>query len=476
MLKEIFRRKLTAELDQWLHEGLISAAQRQELLHRYQEPLTQEFIKELQKEAGKWLKEGLISEELWQNLADRYQFDTSNQRQKHSVLSDSPDRSSITVLYTLGAILIGFAVIIFVSAGWQLLNDYAKLGILILWVIGSNVLGFYLWQRTEKYRGLGQGLLLVSGISYGGVLLVTAQTFDITGQPYSLFFAWAIGVLTMGGSLRLLSLSIMGLVLLIFSCLTYLLVRDGNLIGVLMPYIALALFPFAYWLNNPAIFICTMLLWFFSHAGTVSIINSQLVWLLPVIVFWGCEDSLLLNRLGTYLAAQRFQPIARRVSVALLSLCLYIYSFSGAWHTSIGGNITLSDQIYFGVICGISAYIVMHQLWHSQLLVKGMFGIVSIFGVISLVEIDTTMRVVIANLLLALFGGGLIRYGFEQTNRYTFWFGLILLGLQALSKTFEYDLNAVSRSLSLAVSGSLLLGLGLWFERYLEKKAKREDA
>jgi uncharacterized membrane protein len=74
---------------------------------------TPEFRRILRQEASQWEQDGLIDRNLHDQLADRYQF---NQ------LEDEASSSFVTILTSLGCVLIGLGVLSFVAANWQYLN------------------------------------------------------------------------------------------------------------------------------------------------------------------------------------------------------------------------------------------------------------------------------------------------------------------------------------------------------------------
>ncbi|MFN3361142.1 MAG: DUF2157 domain-containing protein, partial [Pseudanabaenaceae cyanobacterium] len=283
----------------------------------------EKFRRELRQEAQQWREEGLISQELWQQLADRYQFDQLS----------SGSQVFSTILYAVGGILIGLAVITSVAANWQNLDRISKLVLLLVWLIVSNSLGFYLWQYTESLRRLGQGTLLAAGLSLGAVIALVAQTFHLSGPLYELFFVWSIGVLVMGASLRFQTLAMMGLIILGIGYGHYCLRLGGaeHFIGKLMPVISLLLLPLAYWLASRAVFVLLVLLWLFSQGQIVGTVSPPFSFILPAVILWGYGDSLQLDRLGAYLGSKTMQPVARFCSIFLLGICLYLYSFRGSW-------------------------------------------------------------------------------------------------------------------------------------------------
>ncbi|NJL86939.1 MAG: hypothetical protein HC886_14775 [Leptolyngbyaceae cyanobacterium SM1_1_3] len=77
------------------------------------------------------------------------------------------------------------------------------------------------------------------------------------------------------------------------------------------------------------------------------------------------------------------------------------------------------------------------------------------------------------NLLLFLIAVGCIQQGLNRARRVAFWFGIALLTLQVLSRVFEYETGLLLKSLAFGLCGAIVIFVGLWFERYLQRLATR---
>jgi len=428
-----------------------------------------EFRRQLKKEVEQWQQEGFISEELYQQIADRYEF--QNLTTSSQVFS--------TILYCLGGILIGIAVITFVAANWQYLNRIQRVLLLITWLITINSLGFHLWQRTNNYRRLGQGLLLIGGISLGAVIALIAQTFNLSGEPFGLFLIWGIGVIAMGASLQFQTLTMLGLILLGigYSGYRFNWRQEFNLIGLSMPVLSILLLSLSYWLESKAVFVLVVLLWIESIFELLSQINRPLCWIVPALILWGYNDTLKLDRLGSYLSAKTMQPIARFLSLLVGAIGLYRYSFWFVWNQEISTesiDYWYYEELYFGLMLGIAIYVLVSQLFlvRNDIMTKIYLGIMTIFTAFALLNFDPLFNVFIVNCLLAIFSIGLIRLGIEKGERRNFWFGIILLCLQIISRTFEYDAGLLLKAFTFALCGIAILSLGIWFERYLQNLSR----
>lgn len=71
------------------------------------------------------------------------------------------------------------------------------------------------------------------------------------------------------------------------------------------------------------------------------------------------------------------------------------------------------------------------------------------------------------NGLLFLLATGLIRVGLEAGDRRNFWYGMVLLILQIISRMLEYNTALMFKSFVFLLCGIGVVVAGLWFERHL---------
>ncbi|MEM7650438.1 MAG: DUF2157 domain-containing protein, partial [Cyanobacteria bacterium P01_A01_bin.70] len=73
----------------------------------------------------------------------------------------------------------------------------------------------------------------------------------------------------------------------------------------------------------------------------------------------------------------------------------------------------------------------------------------------------------VMNILLAVLALGMMREGLGSGTRSPFWWGLVMLTLQILSRVLEYETGLLVKSLVFVVCGLGVILIGLWFERYV---------
>ncbi|MBW4564042.1 MAG: DUF2157 domain-containing protein [Mojavia pulchra JT2-VF2] len=456
------------------------------------------FRRRLRQEAQIWQDEGLINAELYQQLAQRYQF--------NHLETAARDRF-VFILIAVGAILLGLGVITFVAANWQAWNREVKLTILLSLFLTTNIAGFSLWRkptstRKRRQKVFGEGLLILGALTIGANMALLAQMFHIGGSSYELFVGWGLAVLLMAYSLRLTSLGILSLILLLIAYWTGLWewysVRDdltlGRLVITHFPLVSGLLFvPLAYWCRSQWIFriaaIAIVISWqfHFKSLQVVSYIDAP-PWiaiaafsLLPALL-WSYDD-LLFRR-----TSRLFQPFAQTLALAVLSISFYILSFRWLWEARSVGyqnelrNSSLATWLPL-IDVAIFTVLAIWQWWHllrpkhnqryQKVVIKNMLiaGLIAIAALIIFIHQVVTpipaIPIFVFNLLLAVLGFGLICEALELGQRRAFWGGIVLLTLQIISRMLEYDTGLLFKSLVFVLCGAVVIGSGLWFERYL---------
>lgn len=163
------------------------------------------FRRQLRQEADRWLAEELIERSQYEQLAERYSFNT---------LDINARNNFAIILIGLGGVLLGLGVITFVAANWQAMSREWRSGLLFAALIGSNWLGFSLWQYTQRWQRLGQGMLLLGAFIMGANIALIGQIFHVGGALDGLFYMWSFGVLAMAYSLRFKPLGIISVILI----------------------------------------------------------------------------------------------------------------------------------------------------------------------------------------------------------------------------------------------------------------------
>lgn len=458
--------------------------------------ISDQFRRELRSQAKLWEAEGLIDTSFYQQLADRYQFNT---------LETASRNRFLTILISLGSILLAIGVITFVAANWQVWPREARVAMLLSLFATVNLVGFYLWRippsRSQnsypdmpptkgRNKLLGEGLLLLGALILGANMALMAQMFHIGGSSYGLFLAWGIGVLGMAYSLRLTSLGV----------LSALLVGLGYWLAVLdwsskvefswlevlvrqMPIAASIMFiPLAYWCRSRAIFALGAIVLIFSLQVSIAQgLNpnwgATIFCALPPALLWGYDDAMWPN-----IDSRVFQPTARSLALVFLASLFYFLSFHWLWQDSPDPLQTPLDWSVLANVTVLGALMVFEWLHLGRLELRRpkQKGVDLTTGAIAMSIVITALipfyhinfsplpqlATFLFNVLLFLLAVGLIREGLALGNRKSFWGGMVLITLQIISRLFEYNTELLLKSFVFVLCGIGVIAAGLWFERH----------
>ena len=464
--------------------------------------ISDKFRRELREQAKLWEAEGLIDTSFYQQLSERYQFNTLETASRNRFLS---------ILMSLGGILLGIGVITFVAANWQVWSREVRVAMLLSLFVAVNAAGFYLWRippsRSKnshpnmpatkgRNKLLGEGLLLLGALILGANMALMAQMFHIGGSSYGLYLTWGIGVLGMAYSLRLTSLGVLSALLIGFGY--WLAVFDFSSkfefswLDVLvrqMPIAASIMFvPLAYWCRSRAIFAIGAIVLIFSlQVSIVQGLNptwgAAIFCALPPALLWGYDDAMWPNT-----DSRLFQPTARSFALVLLASLFYILSFHWFWPNAVNPAPTVPDwswSLFTTNVAVVGALTVFEWLRLGRLERRRpkQKGVDLTTGAIALLILITALIPVyhwnffpipelatfLFNVLSFLLAVCLIREGLALGNRKSFWGGLVLITLQIISRVFEYNTELLLKSFVFVLCGIGVIAAGLWFERHFAK-------
>lgn len=462
--------------------------------------ISDKFRRELREQAKLWQAEGLIDTSFYQQLWERYQFNT---------LETASRNRFLTILMSLGGILLGIGVITFVAANWQVWSREVRVAMLLSLFVAVNAAGFYLWRippsRSKnshpnmpvtigRNKLLGEGLLLLGALILGANMALMAQMFHIGGSPYGLFLAWGIGVLGMAYSLRLTSLGVLSALLIglgyRLAVLDWSSKVEFSWLEVLvrqMPIAASIMFvPLAYWCRSRVIFAIGAIVLIFSlEVSIVQGLNpsraAAIFCALPPALLWGYDDAI-----WPKIHSRLFQPTARSLALLFLAGLFYVLSFHGWWQDFPDPALTKPDWLLLVAnVAVLGGFTVFEWLRLGRLELRrpkqkgvdlttsaiGIFILASAF--IPLFHLSFSpipqLATFLFNVLSFLLAVGLIREGLALGNRQIFWGGMVLITLQIISRVFEYNTELLLKSFVFVLCGIGVIAAGLWFERHFAK-------
>ncbi len=461
--------------------------------------MSTKFRQQLRREAEQWWKDGWIDAEFYQQLSDRYQF---------AEIEPSASGRFVAILLGLGGVLLGLGVITFVAANWQVWPRSFRVVLLMALFVSVNAGGFYLWRRPAHEKGLqrlGHGLLLTGGLVLGANMALMSQMFHQSGEAYELYFVWGLGVALMAYSLRLASLGVLAWGLLAIGYgnwwLTDLFSTQVGWVAAAMGFMALIVcglfIPLAYRCRSRVLFALAGL--GFAVSFTWGLLPASDNWaglipvalLLPPALLWAYDPAIWrLAAVENPLRSDRFQPIARSLTVLHLAAVLYAFSFNEIWPGlrevvpgSFEGVGWMLELPVFAILTGLGWLRLRHQLksWsplQEKSVNTGAIAIILVFSAsLFCWHILATDITIIAtfffNVMLFLLAIALLRDGLALGTRHTFWGGMLLIILGLLTRLFEYNIDLMFKAFVLVLCGVCVIGVGLWFERHLKPEVQR---
>ncbi len=453
------------------------------------------FRQELRNESQQWRQDGLITPEQGQQLADRYQFDR---------LDEQTSNRFTLLLIVVGSVLVGLGIITYVAANWQDIPKVFRTLLLFSLFSITNLSGFYLHQKSDKLQQtLGQGLLLIGGITLGATMALMAQMYHISGPLHPLLITWSFGVVLMAYCLRNSGLGILSALILLWAGGSgsvelrgwgseYIASGIGYQIAILnLSVIAGLLYlPLAQWTRSRSLFVISIIVSLFNflpvwsevryYSDNILVTNllGALTLTAPIAFLWSYPKQV--DRIR-----ETFQPIARNIGILCLGLLLYICSFRQSFilDTSTFGRIVTTDGTKFWMyaIPGIVILCLMTVFQWSKLVSR--FRALSRSDVNLNLTIGTMILIVggycffgskgdrpdtifVMNGLLAVLSIGCIRESLETKRRSQFWYGLIVLVLQIVTRFFEYESELILKAMILTLCGFGIIAAGIWFEKY----------
>jgi len=394
------------------------------------------FYQQLQTELQDWKNNGTITGEQGDAILGQY-----------VVVSPLYDRL-IVVLVTLGAILAGVGVIIFVSANWQEIPRIAKLIMLLVLVAGAYYADYWLkYQRS--YPRAGGAIIFVGAMIFGAGLFLVGQQYHMPIDDPKLLIWWFIGVIPLAYLTRSRAI----LILAILAALAGLGYKTGH------------------WLRDVS-------------EGYYAVFAFYLV-LGTALYSIGAVHSRF-PRLKYY--ASRYQIFGL---IALLG-AMYILSFRNIYTGYHLANWDLNNlpAAFFNSFYIAAGVAVAGAIWSFVIDVKrkqlagkitgDLAGIIIFtaagFTALFLPFQTPVIYTVIFNIVLLGAILGLIFLGYFQGTGTPVNIALVFFGLFVIGRYFDLTWHLLPRSAFFIVGGLLLLGVGILLERLRRKTLRQMHA
>jgi uncharacterized membrane protein len=163
----------------------------------------QKHHKWLRGEIEAWRSEGLIEPPQAEALQARYP-------------ASGPERAWSRVIFSvIGAILVGFGVVLFFAYNWAFLPKALKLALVFAGVLGSHGTALWLDRRGTAPRSLVEGLHILGTMLFGAGIWLVAQIYHMDEHYPNGILIWSLGALALAWSLPSLAQGFLAVLLVL---------------------------------------------------------------------------------------------------------------------------------------------------------------------------------------------------------------------------------------------------------------------
>ena len=393
------------------------------------------FYARLRGEVEAWSRDGLISADAADAILSKY-----------VVVSPLYGRLIIT-LATLGGILLGVGVILFIGSNWQAIPGTIKIALLLV-VVGTAYLSGY-WLKYEKdFPRVGAALVFLGTLLFGASIFLVGQQYHMQVGDPNLLTWWFVGVIPLAYITRSRAI------------LTLAVLAALGMVG----------YRASLWLGDLQLF------QLFALAGLYLVLGV----LLYVVGAAHSHDQRL----------RLYAPPYYALGVVLVFGVLYLLTFKWFFEEMFNYfrepeplprmfmtpfHITAGVAVAGVVVAatatvikrGISPHTVPYELFGALALIATGYYVV-------LLPLEGVVFNTIAFNVI-FFGGliGLIFTGYLRGYTFVVNLALFFFGLGVISRYFDFAWELLARSLFFMLGGLVLLGTGVGLEQFRRRLFRR---
>ena len=145
-----------------------------------------------EKQIEQWLKDGIITKEQAQKML----ADTSQYKKEQS------SNKLIVAISTIGTILLGIGVILFIASNWMRFSNIFKVVILLGATFGSYYVGYICRYQKQNLPKAGASLIFLGALLFGATVFLVAQMYHINANSHTLMLIWLIGIVPLVYTLK----------------------------------------------------------------------------------------------------------------------------------------------------------------------------------------------------------------------------------------------------------------------------------
>ena len=452
------------------------------------------FNDRLKNEINSWAEKGIITEDVKKRILDQYgeEYAERLKVQRQSRL--------IQTIVTLGAILIGAGVLLFLSANWQTLPVGIKLFIIFASIAASYGTG--MWLESAGYQKTGVSFLFLGTLLYGAGIALIAQIYQVQAGSGTLFLLWAVGALAtglaLGSELFLGFSSILFTLWTVFSRLAgtsffFGGIRETFHAPYLISFIALALYAYA---KKQEKLLAVTLLGFFLWIG-FALMQWKAGRIDAAVFFYIFGVFLiLLASYQIYLFGMRrsFVFAYSFYGMAMVLVASYLLSFN-FFLNNAAGNAVLAGAVmgFRGVFwalavittggCVAASFLFgANRFFRYGFLGLALLVLFALIFILFPVEYPQTAvgyyvyrraelnpYMFLWNIVLAAESITLISFGYLSNERRYVNIGILFFALQVMSRYFDVFSLYFGTYGSFMIGGIILIGLGYILEKFRKR-------
>ena len=391
----------------------------------------------------------------------------------------SPNRQ-LLIFGTAGALLVGLGVMFIVANQWEDLSRSLKTSLAFyLLVIPQLLTGYVILKKYHKIVWRESAALLLFFVVGANISLVT-QIYHINGDPSTFCLTW---MLLIAPLIYLMDSSAVSLAYFL-GIMSYGLAVQSNstnpfgkylfwlLVTLPLPrYFQLfkktsdnLLFTLHHWVIP---FVLTMTLGILSHKFRMFMPPAFMT---MFGMFYLIGNFRFFNGKPIFLNGYRIFGLAGTI------ITMLVMSFKSNWtnlsdHKYILGDLISSPEIIASLVLFISASVLLYRQYKTKSISewKLIEFTYILFWILIVVGIFTSQSYILVNLFVFFMAFLMIREGSIRTNLGILNFGMVIIALLAICRSFDSDLTFV-------VKGSMfvLVGIGFFVTNWLMLKKKNK--
>ncbi len=346
---------------------------------------------------------------------------------------DERRRRMVAALAIIGALVIGFGVILFFAANWDEIARPLRVALLLVGEVAFFGAGFYLTEVRRAYAHVGHAFVFLGVLLFGASLFLVGQMYHVQAHDPLGFLLWSAGALAVA-----------------------VLVRSG-------PIAALAIVTFLAWTIHELI-------------ALDQVRDQDLARVLPVLfILAGSALYGLGTGFSPRLEALRFVRPMRMLGFATLGLGIFALTFRFLFEAELDSRAPATDLavvkallwVFAAVAFAGTASIALRLQTRRTAIYEALtLGAVSLLGLIAVYATGSATRyALLFNAALAVVALGAIVVGLINDEVWLANGGISWVAIDVIARFLDPEWSMLQRATVFLLAGSAVLILAAFLER-----------